>query len=253
MKGFRRFSILLATLAIGYAWQGSGINFGTPVSANQPNAGLEFSLHVNACSTAPDQSLNCVVPNNVPFVVSVSLDSIPGPYTSLGFKLTYEGIDSKDDPDIVWPDCVGETTGPADGITVTAQCSVAGPPSTYTGTVFTATFNCLADSHVEITHGPADTYLVDSLAKTSTDNGPDHLDIECLTPTDTPTPTNTPVPPTPTPTPTQPPGPVGGAGFDAMTGAGGGRLTQAFTMALATVVIVSGLVFALGWQQQRRR
>ena len=73
----------LATLAIG-ALVGAvllAMNFGLThdARANQPNASLEFALHVGGCNTTGDQKGNCTVTQGSTFVASVSLDMIPGP------------------------------------------------------------------------------------------------------------------------------------------------------------------------------
>jgi hypothetical protein len=250
--------LLVAALAVALLWQTAALRFGGVASANQPNPGLEFTLHVGSCTTAGDQTVNCVVANNTPFVVSVSLDSIPYPYNSLGVMLAFDGIAAKDDQTIVWPDCAGETLVPDDGSTLGSSCSTSGLPSTFTGTVFTATFNCLADASVSIVHGPADTYLTDYYGKTSTDNGPDVINVECLTPTDTPVATETATPTTlvviqSTPTPTQTPGPVGGIGVDATPATDTSRSAEELALAVVALAIVSSGLAAAGLRLRRRR
>jgi len=245
--------LLVAAITVALLWQAVG----GVASANQPNSGLEFTLHINSCTSAGDQTVNCVVANNTPFVVSVSLDSIPYPYNSLGVMLAFEGIAGKDDQTIVWPDCAGETLVPDDGSTLGSSCSTSGLPSTFTGTVFTATFNCLADASVSIVHGPADTYLTDYYGKTSTDNGPDVINVECLTPTDTPVATETATPTTTvviqsTPTPTPTPGPVGGIGVDAMPAANTGRSTEELAFASGALAVVFAGLSVAAWRRRRR-
>jgi hypothetical protein len=257
----RQVLMLVAALTVAWLWQGGGVNFGSVASANQPNSNLEFTLHVNGCTTASETVINCVVPNNVPFVATVSLDAIPGPYDSLGITLVYEGIASKDDAHIVWPDCAGETVTPDNGSTTSSTCSVSSSPSTFTGTVFTTTFNCEFDSSLSIVHGPSDTHLTDYLGKTSTDDGPDVMTIECLNPTDTPTPTETATPtamvtqqatPIASPTPTRTPGPVGGVALDARSSADGSRSAIELAFAAGALAIVSIGFGVTGWRCRRR-
>ncbi len=182
-------------------------------AANQPNAGLEFTLHVGSCATTGDVKGNCVVSDPSTFVASVSLDDVSGigngSYDALAVTLSYTGVGSKGNPDIVWPGCVFEAPTTGAGF-VNAGCAagVSAPSSTFTGTIFTASFNCPADGTLTLTHGASDTLIIDSKGKTSTEAGPDVLNIDCQAATDTPTPTFTPTPTnTPNFTPTNTPNP----------------------------------------------
>lgn len=167
---------IVILLAVTYLLFAEGT---TPeASANNPNAGLEYRLAVGSCSTAGDAKGNCVIPTGATFVANVYLDSIAGigngSYDSLLVTVAYAGVTSNNDPDIVWPECVFQATAIGPGFS-SAGCStgISAPSSTYTGLVFTASFVCLADGTLSLTHGAADTQVVDSNAKTNVESGPD--------------------------------------------------------------------------------
>jgi len=168
-------------------------------SANQPNAGLEWTLAVGGCTTAGDAKGNCVVADGSTFNAVVSLSSIAGigngSYDAIAVTVAYTGVGSKDNPDITWSGCAFEAPSTGPGF-VNAGCAggISAPSSTVTGPVFDADFNCTADGTLTLTHGGADTLVIDSKGKTSTEAGPDVLNIDCQ-----PAPTATPVPPTATP------------------------------------------------------
>jgi hypothetical protein len=95
----------------------------------------------------------------------------------------------------------------------------------------TASFNCTADGTLSLTHGPADTQLmenVDDPGKVSTEAGPDLLNIDCA-------------PPTPTPEP------VGGFGLDTGT-RGDDTDPVTFAVAMGAAVLGSVLVASKGWR-----
>jgi hypothetical protein len=211
-------------------------------SANQPNAALEFTLHVGGCSTLADYKGTCTVTQGSTFVASVSLDAIPGAYDALGVTVAYTGVASKDNPDMVWPQCVLEAVGAIPPF-VYSGCAIgiSAPPSTFTGTVFTASFNCVGDGTLSLTHGPADTLLIGANGKTNTEAGPDVLNIDCAPPTITPTPSIT---PTPTPEP------VGGLGLEAD---GDDDASPGSTTGVALAVLTFAALGGAGWGAIHRR
>ncbi len=240
MKRSRWLTTLRLTLAgaavIGVALFGASIVDRDNASANQPNAGLEFTLHVDGCSTVADYKGSCAVTQGSTFVASVSLDAIPYPYDSLAVTVAYTGVTSKDNPNIVWPDCAGEATAFAPGF-VNGGCVVLfAPSSTFTGTVFTASFNCAADGQLSLTHDPANTLIIDYGGKTSTETGPDVLNIDCApaTATFTPGPTATPTPPA-----------VAGVGYEL---GGTDRTSSESTIEIALALLAVAVLGVASWR-----
>jgi hypothetical protein len=183
------------------------------------SSGVEFTMHVGTCSTAGDQKASCAVPLGSTFEVTVSLDSFSGTstnsYDGVAVTVAYTGVGSKENPNIVWPGCVFEapSTGPGQ---VNAGCTVGAnaPASMFTGAVFTADFNCVADGQLQLVHTDSDTLVTDHASLTFHEAGPDVLNIDCALVTATPTLTATVTPtststrtPTRTPTPTSTPTP----------------------------------------------
>ncbi len=172
--------------------------------ANQPNAGLEFTLHVGGCDTAGDTKNACTVGLGNTFTATVSIDSVAGigngSYDAWATTLNYTGVDSKDNQSAnpQHPDCAFEATAQDGTSFVNAGCTIgiSAPSSTYTGNAFQAGFNCTADGTISILHSPSETLVTDSIGKTNTEAGPDLLNIDCqpVPATFTPTPTSTPPP-----------------------------------------------------------
>jgi hypothetical protein len=189
----------VAALAVAAVMLSMSLGSNKTAEANQPNAGLEWSIAVGGCSSAGDAKGNCVVNQGSTFNAVVSLDSIAGigngSYDAIGVTVNYTGVASKDNPDITWSGCAFEAPATGPGF-VNAGCAggISAPPSTVTGPVFDSDFNCTADGTLTLTHGAAETLIIDSKGKTSTEAGPDVLNIDCA-----PAPTATPVPPTATP------------------------------------------------------
>jgi hypothetical protein len=195
------------------------------------------------CNTLGDQKDYCRVPQGGTFAAYVSLEAIPGPYDMMAVTIAYSGADFKNAQDVIWPDCVLEANGSTPPI-VNFGCAVGvgQPSSTFTGTVLAATFTCTADGTLSLVHGPADTILIDENGKTSTEEGPDVLNIDCGA-------TTTPLPTgyiTPIPTPTL--GPVGGVSFEEGNPA---STTIAPIAALASLVVVVGVHGV--WRAKSRR
>ncbi len=218
-------AVVVSLVLLGLDFQSSG---GTLIHANQPSAGLEFTVHVGGCNTAGDQKGTCTVTEGSTFVASVSLDAIPGPYEGVVSTIGYSGVTSKDNPEPDWPGCVGtiELIVPAG---VHAGCTVGPPfiPVTYTGTIMTASFNCAADGALYLVHGIPDTGLLDDNQKLHTETGPDVLNIDCAPPS------------------------VAGVAFDTGTsGNGAGAIAVAVGLALAAGAC--GLGYA-GWRAYARR
>jgi hypothetical protein len=234
-------TVALGAISIAVLYVVLGYRGIAPASANQPDASLEYTLHVGGCSTIADYKGNCSVTEGSTFVASVSLDAIPGPYDAVGVTVAYTGVTSKNNPEIVWPDCLVSAPSPPIPGYETAGCGIQiqTPNSSYLGTVFTASFNCLADGTLSLVHGPADTLLIGDNGKTSTEAGPDVLNIDCAPPTVTPTPTQT---ATPTPQP------VGGVSLDASNSNDSAIPLVAATGALLSVVLGYGL-----WRVRTRR
>lgn len=167
--------------------------------------GIEYTLHVASCNTAQDAKGNCGVAAGSTFVASVSLDSIVAPYDAIAVTIAYTGVGSKDNPDIVWPDCGIEAPFTQPGL-VNAGCSTnfGAPSSQFTGTVFTASFNCTQDGTLSLTHGTSATLVIVPVGPantTYTEQGPDVLNIDCQGTPMTSTPSATPTTATATLTP----------------------------------------------------
>jgi len=196
-------SLPLAALAVAAVLLSMNLGSADKASA-VVNNGIDFSLHVGACNSNADAKGACGVAIGSTFVASVSLDSVAGAgnasYDALAVTVSYTGVSSKDNPSMgpEWPDCAIEATNINPGVSVNAGCStgIGAPSSTYTGTVFTASFNCTADGTLTIVHSDSETLLIDNKGVTNHEDGPDVLNIDCQ-----PLPTATPVPPTATPPP----------------------------------------------------
>jgi hypothetical protein len=144
-------------------------------------SGFEVSLQAPGCSTTGDQKDDCTIEQGSEFVVTVSLDAIPAPFTGLATSISYSGVASKNNPDMDWPGCVGE------GQVILADrvhglCLIApnGSAVTYTGPIMTASFHCASDGVLSIFHGVPDTVLADTDLKLYTDEGPDVLNVDCV-------------------------------------------------------------------------
>ena len=176
-------AVVMATAALA-----GTLGFNEPASANQPNAALEFTLHVGGCNTEGDLTDTCIVTEGSTFVASVSLDEIPKSYQGVASAIGYSGVGSKDNPDMDWPGCVGEAQliRPA---MVHAACLVGPPftPVTYTGTIMTASFNCTEDGALNLIEEFPYSELLGSNQKDNTEAGPDVLKIDCVPATAEPT------------------------------------------------------------------
>jgi hypothetical protein len=179
-------------------------------SANQPDAALEFTIHAGGADSAGDAKGAVDIAIGAVIPVTVSLDAIPSPYDAVAVTVNYSGVlqgqfenAAKGSPDIVWPDCAFEAPAPAAAGSINAGCAKAADPapsSSFTGTVFTANVTCesAGAGTVSLLHGPADTLIIGSAGsggKTSTEAGPDAININCIPATNTFTPTPTATPP----------------------------------------------------------
>jgi hypothetical protein len=199
---------MLAVPVAGLAILAVVLSFGmgsTEKAQANPDTGVEFHIEAAGCSTAGDAKGNCTAADGSTFAVSAFLDSFGPPlteYSGLNVQLNYAGVSSKDNPDVdsYWPEC-GFPVAFFNGTdTVVGGCAVGTPPapqsSTHTGKIYQSDFNCDADGTITLTHGKAETAVVDGalLAHVEDPAGPDVLNIDCVpaTSTFTPTPTNTP-------------------------------------------------------------
>jgi hypothetical protein len=154
--------VVLAAIVIALA---SG---GGKTEAHSPHPGLDFSIGIDTngdnsdnCGTKPAQPTNCYLPAGSTFTLSVYLNSLGGVPGYKGFDIGvyYTGVSSKYLLDAnPWPDCVFEAFGPHPGVPADAEgwgCAIGVPPaqpSTYTGRIGTAVFNCTNDGTITLRH-----------------------------------------------------------------------------------------------------
>ena len=175
-------------------------------AANQPNAAVHYTLHIGAVNSGSLAAVKgaAVVSTGSQFAVSVSLDTIPGPYDAIAVTLKYSGsikgkfeTAAKPGPKIAghWPDCAFEAIAPASAGSQNVGCAVAASStgSTYTGDVFATTLTCATAGagEVHLLHGGADPLVLDHAGKTSTDGTADVINVTCANATATFTPTAT--------------------------------------------------------------
>jgi len=190
-----------------------GMNLGTTshAHANQPNGNLNFTLHVGSTNTAGNAKGTVNVSTGSTFTVSASLDTKPANYDAIAVSIGYSGAlagqfenAAKNGPKMAghWPDCVFEAAAPSsagfENVSCAVGTSMAAAGSAYTGDVFAATLTCASAGvgEVHLIHSGSDTLLIDIAGKTSTESGPDRINVNCVnaTATFTPTPTATPPP-----------------------------------------------------------
>jgi hypothetical protein len=230
----------LRTLAVLLVASSGALAIIHQTSANQPNDGIEFTLHIGDCSTDGDQKANCSLSQGQTFVVSVSLDDVSGlPDSStaaIGVSLGYTGVQSKDNPTFFWPVCGFPVSGWIPGNIYAGCGNFPEDIATFTGTLYTSSFNCLGDGTVSLLHDPLETTAYDSSKGAFVNElGPDVLNIDCA-------------PPTPTPTAT--PDAVGGVAFDAGSPASGEGFPLSARVS-ALVALALGMLGSAAWLLRR--
>jgi hypothetical protein len=188
--------LALAVAVMVFSW---GHSTSTGVQAQDP---IDFSIDVDGC-----EGPSCDVAEGGTFNVNVDLDDISGlpngAYQGLANTIAYTGTLTTNPPlDIVWPACVFEASASGAGFE-NAGCTIGigAPADTFTGAVGVLSMNCPVGGSgtVSLTHGTADTLVLDDKGTNQVETGPDSISVNCVPP-----PTDTPVPPTPTPAPVPP-------------------------------------------------
>ena len=130
-------------------------------SADEPHAGLKFSLQVQSvpgCNTRASD-VTCTLPAGQPFVLEVWLDALPDDIPSYkGYDLYVEfagvrpGTDASTD---IWPDCGFPVSYTGAGF-LAWGCAIGIPPaspSSWIGPIGTVTFTCAQSGSLSLRHG----------------------------------------------------------------------------------------------------
>jgi len=217
IRKFRVLGILslpLAALALAAVLLSMNLGTSSPKASANLTAGVDF--HISAlsaggatCTSAGNAKGTCTIGLGSTFTLTAFLDDISGlagapPAWDSAYSVTvnYTGVTTKASPGPVAatvPDLC-DVSAPASGVGfVNAACVIfpggGGPVSqTYTGEIWTSTFNCTASGTLSLLHDKANTNINDS-GGLHFEGGPDLLNVDCIPATDTPTPTPTSTPP----------------------------------------------------------
>jgi hypothetical protein len=195
---FLALAVIAAALFIG--GRGTG-----PVSADQPHAGVSFSIGIstdgdgdNDCGTgapmgvgngAPDpvsvqvSNTTCEVREGGGFRVNVYVMGNGGvPEAAMSATLNFTGVTSAGVGDSVWEGCTFEATASNPGFENTG-CVIGLPPATppqHVGLISTFPFSCAADGTITLNHENGNTAITDETLVEHREAGPDVLTIDCV-------------------------------------------------------------------------
>ena len=183
----------LAALAVTVAALLLSTALGAPsgASADQPHAGLEFSIAVtgvSGCDTTDDRDATCTIQTGASFALEIKLDSIGGIPSYGGYDaiLNYEGVTAFESPNTGrWPDCGFPASNFQNPGVVALACAIGLPPagpSTYTGVLAVTGFTCAQSGTITMLHdGVGNTDLVEDIGIIHAEDGEETLTIECTT------------------------------------------------------------------------